>query len=99
MNHTAFPEPHATATIERTRARWEATKKARPMRVGDTRTEHDCAAYKLPCGTVRAVYDPYRPTYPDGATAGLADLTLVKRFYPNETEGYEITAHNFRALA
>lgn len=97
MQQIPFPAPYAAETVERTRAAYEASKKTR-LRIGDSRTCKDCAAYRLPCGTVRGVYDPYRPTYPAGAEPGLADLTDVLRYYPNDTHGYTTTAANFRPV-
>lgn len=54
------------------------------------------AAYQLADGTIRPAYDLYDPSYPEGASPGLATLRFSNRQFPNETQGYEITALDFR---
>ena len=97
MKFLPFPDDITTETVARTRAAYEASK-GRKLRVGESRLSRDAAAYRLPCGAVRSVYDPYRPEYPEGATPGLADLTDTLQWYPNDTGGYVTTAANFRPL-
>lgn len=54
------------------------------------------AAYQLADGTIRPAYDLFDPSYPEGASPGLATLRFSNRQFPNETQGYEITAIDFR---
>jgi hypothetical protein len=100
MDFLPFPEPYATETAERTRAAYnESRARRRTPSVGDSFLSRDAAAYRLPDGTVRGVYDRYRPCYPVGAVPGLADITDTLKYYPNGTHGYVSTIASFRPLA
>ena len=100
MMFIPFPEPYATETVERTRAAYAAERaRRRAPHIGESFLSRDAAAYRLPDGTVRGVYDRYRPQYPADAVPGLADITATLRYYPNDTSGYVTTVANFRPLA
>lgn len=100
MKFILFPEPFLSQTKHRAQARYrDSMRERRTERVGDSVIVKDCAAYRLPCGTLRPVYDPYRPEYPEGAEPGLADVRRTFHWYPNDTGGYTFHPFNFRPLA
>lgn len=97
MTHVPFPPAIAEAYADETRARYEASKTGRKPQIGETRT-HRGLAFKMPCGTVRGVYNRYQPEHPKGSTAGWAMIHETLNFYPNGTQGYEIVATDFEPL-
>ena len=103
MHFIPFPEPYAAESAARARAAYaaecEAAKRGKKPRVGDSHINRDVAAYRQPDGRVTPCYDPYRPQYPAGSVPGLADVTYVREWYPNDSEGYRAYAANFRALS
>lgn len=96
MQFHPFPEsvaPFVAALSERYKARCAAG------RTIDQDPQANVPAYRLPDGTVRPAYDPYRPAYPEGAEPGIADVTYSKLYGPaGHFDGYQPAPSNFRPL-
>ena len=97
MDHLPFPPDLATDSASKAREGYEARRGSK-MSIVDTFTVRCALAFRNPEGRVIPVYDPYRPTYPEGCEPGRADVTWRLCFYPNETTGYEWSVQNFEPL-
>ena len=91
MNFLSFPEPFA---------RQSAEQAARDYQRGDRQNVgRDRLCYQNPDGSLRPVYDPYRPAYPEGSTPGTGTITRTKEYYPNDSTGYAYHVSDFKPLA
>lgn len=80
--------PFPRSITEASAAAASRNQAGRGLAIGESRVSV-LAAFRMPCGTVRPVYDPYRPSYPSGATPGTATFRTRRTFYANATAGHE----------
>lgn len=97
MTFIDFPEPFYKQSGEDAKRRYHFRDTTR-VRVGDVH-KYGCLGYKLPDGTLRPVYSPYVPSYPEGSEPGHVTVHATFTFYPNATHGYENFVTDFKALA
>ena len=96
MKFVKFPDAIRAESAARAKTVQEQVKSR--ISVGQS-YESPGLAFKMPSGAVRPVYDPYNPEYPEGATPGRAMIRETRRYYMNESEGYESQAWGFVPLS